>query len=91
MENELEKYHKKTGMFLLGKNLLLKKDLIIKRNKKPEKEIPQKTLLENIPKNATHIINGHFYKIGSHGYTFIFVNNNWQRCNDLILTSRNKI
>jgi len=79
----LKNFHKKTGMFLSGKNLYIKKEIPVRiyglrKNKKPAPKI--KSVLDNIPKGATHANGNYFYKKGSHGFYFIYLNEDWKRC-----------
>ena len=92
MKNELKNFHKKTGMFLFGKELVDKRKIKIKKTSKENfQEQKIKNVLENIPKGATHIYRGYFFKIGIHGFTFIFTNNEWKRTEEIILRNNMRI
>lgn len=92
MKNELKNFHKKTGMFLFGKELVDKRKVKIKKSENKNFSEPKiKNVLENIPKGATHIYKGNFFKHGSHGFTFIFSNNDWVRTNEIILRNNMRI
>lgn len=83
-KNNLKNIHKKTGMFLFGKELVIKREVNTRTKTKTEnKKTKIKNVLDNIPKGATHTKDGMFFKFGSHGFLYMFTNNTWQRCSDI--------
>jgi len=80
----LKNFSKKTGMFLQGRNIYLKKNIKTKlfNTGKNKKENKIQNVLDNIPKGATHVNGNYFYKQGSHNFFFIFINKDWKRCEE---------
>jgi hypothetical protein len=90
--NNFKNFSKTTGMQLFGKTLLYKNQIKIKKfdtdkNKKEKKNnFPFiKNVLENIPQGATHRYGGNFFKKGSHGFTYVFFENEWKRTQEIEL------
>ena len=73
------------GKTLLFKNEINSRKLILEDKKNKNNFSKIKNVLENIPKGATHVYGGNFFKKGSHGFTFVFHDNEWRRTEEIKL------